>query len=40
VLLYPAQRGRPRARRIRTETDPVQRRLYDLFSLDTYAPRR
>jgi len=38
VLLYPAQRGRPRARRIRT--DPVQRRLYDLLNLDTSAPRR
>ena len=40
VLLYPGQRGRPRARRILTDTDPVQRRLYDLFTLDTYAPRR
>jgi len=40
VLLYPAQRGRPRARRMRTDTDPVQRRHYDLFNLDTYALRR
>jgi transposase len=40
VLLYPGDRGRPRAQRILTDTDPTQRRLYDLFDLDTYAPRR
>jgi transposase len=40
VLLYQGDRGRPRARRMLTEMDPVQRRLYDLFGLDTYAPKR
>ena len=38
VLLYQGERGRPRARRTLTEMDPRQRRLYDLFGLDTYAP--
>jgi transposase len=40
VLLYQGERGRPRARRMLTEMDPVQSRLYDLFGLDTYAPTR
>jgi transposase len=40
VLLYQGQRGRPRARHVLTEMDPVQQRLYDLFGLDAYAPRR
>jgi hypothetical protein len=40
VLLYKAQRGRPRARRMITEMNPTQRRLYDLFGLDAYAPKR
>ena len=41
VLLYPTgSKGRPRAQRILTDTDPTQKRLYDLFGLDTYAPRR
>jgi transposase len=39
VLLYQGERGRPRARRMLTEIDPTGRRLYDLFGLDTYAPR-
>jgi transposase len=39
VLLYQGERGRPRARRMLTEIDPTPRRLYDLFGLDTYAPR-
>jgi hypothetical protein len=38
VLLYQGERGRPRARRMLTEIDPTQQRLYDLFNLDTYAP--
>jgi transposase len=37
VLLYQGERGRPRARRMLTEMDATQRRLYDLFGLDTYA---
>src|SRR5680860_933831 len=41
VLLYPTgNKGRPRAQRILTDTDATQRRLYNLFDLDTYAPRR
>jgi hypothetical protein len=38
VLLYPSTGGRPRARRMLTETDPTQQRLYDLFGLNHYAP--
>jgi transposase len=40
VLLYQGDRGRPRARRMLTEMEPDQQRLYDLFGLDTYAPTR
>ena len=40
LLLYQGERGRPRARRMLTEMDPVQQRLYDLFSPDAYAPKR
>ena len=40
VLFYQGQRGRPRARRILTEINPNQQRLYDLFRLDPYAPKR
>jgi transposase len=41
VLLYPTgTKGRPRAQRILTDTDPTQKRLFELFGLDTYAPKR
>jgi len=40
TLLYPGDRGRPRARRHLTDMDPTQQSLYDLFGLDRYAPRR
>jgi phosphatidylserine/phosphatidylglycerophosphate/cardiolipin synthase-like enzyme len=40
VLLYQAQRGRPRARRMITDLDPTQKKLYEVFDLDRYAPRR
>src|ERR1019366_5335722 len=40
VLLYQAERGRPRAWRMLTVMDPMQQRLYDVFGLDKYAPRR
>jgi transposase len=40
VLLYKGERGRPRARRMLSEIDPTQRKLYDLFGLDAYAPKR
>jgi transposase len=40
VLLYQGERGRPRARRMLTEKDATGSRLYDLFGLDAYAPKR
>jgi transposase len=40
VLLYQAERGRPRARRMLTDTTPVQDKLSHAFGLDRYAPRR
>jgi hypothetical protein len=41
VLLYrTGNKGRPRAQRILTDTNPTQQRLYDLFGLHTYAPKR
>ncbi len=40
VLLYQGERGRPRARRMLTEINPTQQHLYNLFDLDTYAPKR
>ena len=40
VLVYKAERGRPRARRMITEMNSTQQHLYDLFGLATYAPKR
>ena len=40
VLLYQAERGRPRAHRMLTETTPVQDKLSQIFGLARYAPRR
>ncbi len=40
VLLYAGERGRPRARHMLTDMDPTQQRLYELFGLETYAPKR
>jgi transposase len=41
VLLYQTGgKGRPRARRMLTETTPTQDRLADLFGIDRYAPTR
>lgn len=40
VLLYAGERGRPRARHMLTDMDPTQQRLYDLFGLEAYAPKR
>jgi hypothetical protein len=40
VLLYQGERGRPRARRMLTDIEPPAQRLYDLFDLDAYAPKR
>jgi len=39
VLLDPTgNKGRPRAQGILTDTSPTQKRLFELFRLDTYAP--
>ena len=38
-MLFRGERGRPRARRMLTEMDPVEQRLHDLFDLATYAPK-
>jgi len=41
VLLYhDGGKGRPRAKRILTDTDPIQQQLADLFGIDRYAPTR
>jgi len=40
VLLYQGETGRPRARRMLTDIEPAAQRLYDLFGLDAYAPKR
>jgi len=37
VMIYPSTGGRPRARRMITEMDPTQARLYELFGLAAYA---
>lgn len=40
VLLYQGERGRPRARHTITRMTPTQQRLYEVFNLDRYAPKR
>jgi hypothetical protein len=40
ILLYPGDRGRPKAHRILTHTTSVQDKLAKTFTLDRYAPRR
>ena len=40
VLLYQAERGRPRAHRMLTDTTPIQDKLSEIFGLARYAPRR
>ncbi len=40
VLLYPGDRGRPRAHRMLTDTSPVHDKLSSIFGLQRYAPRR
>jgi transposase len=40
VLLYQAERGRPRAHRTLTDTTPAQDTLSEIFGLARYAPRR
>ena len=38
ILIYPAARGRPKARRMLTETTSTQDKLTQVFQLDRYAP--
>ena len=38
ILIYPAARGRPKARRMLTETTSTQDKLTEIFRLDRYAP--
>jgi transposase len=38
ILIYPATRGRPKARRMLTETTHTQHKLTQIFQLDRYAP--
>jgi len=38
ILIYPAARGRPKARRMLTETTSTQDKLSQIFRLDRYAP--
>lgn len=40
VLLYQGEKGRPKARRMLTETTATQDQLADHFRLDRYAPRQ
>jgi len=38
VLLYPGDRGRPKARRMITDMDDTQQKLYEIFELHRWAP--
>lgn len=40
VLLYPSARGRPKARHMITDTDPLQQQLFEIFQLHRWAPVR
>ena len=40
VLLYPGTRGRPKARRMITDTDQLQQHLFNIFQLHRWAPVR
>ena len=39
VLIYPSTGGRPKARRMLTDTTPTQRRLAEIFDLHRWAPQ-
>jgi hypothetical protein len=39
VLIYPSTGGRPKARRMTTELSDDQRKAYQIFGLDQWAPR-
>ncbi|MPZ81173.1 MAG: hypothetical protein GEV28_12565 [Actinophytocola sp.] len=38
VLLYPGQRGRPKARRMITDRTDLQQQLFNLYELHRWAP--
>jgi hypothetical protein len=38
VLIYPSTGGRPKARRMLTETTPAQDQLVEIFDLNRWAP--
>lgn len=40
VLLYPGERGRPKARRMITDRTDLQQQLFDLFELSRWEPTR
>jgi len=40
LLHHDGGKGRPRAQRILTDRNPTQEALYNLFTLDRYAPTR
>jgi transposase len=40
ILLYQGERGRPRTRHTITRMTPTQQRLYEVFNLDQYTPKR
>jgi transposase len=39
IMIYPSTGGRPKARRMLTDRDPLQQQLFDLFGLAAHAPR-
>ncbi|MGC4856209.1 hypothetical protein ACLQ24_23205 [Micromonospora sp. DT4] len=39
VLIYSSTGGRPKARRMLTETSPIQQHLMDIFDLHRWKPR-
>ncbi len=39
AMIYPSTGGRPKARRMLTETTPAQDRLAEIFGLARWAPR-
>jgi hypothetical protein len=39
VLIYPSTGGRPKARRMLTETTPTQDHLVEIFDLHRWAPQ-
>jgi transposase len=39
VMIYPSTGGRPKARRMLTETNPTQDQLANIFELSRWAPR-